>query len=105
MSYIKAHPFGHKQGGGRPKYYGHQIVRKQVITRLVPFTVTCRDKDGNVITKPELNKRGKPTGKLIPVTQTFYTKVTKVINHYINPVKRGRTLGEMVYESYKATAE
>lgn len=31
MSYIKAHPFGHKQGEGRPKYYGHQIVRKQVI--------------------------------------------------------------------------
>ena len=101
MSYIKAHPFGYKQQAGSSKYYGHQIVRKQVITRLVPFTVTRRDEAGNVIMVPELNKRGKPTSKLIPATQTFYNKVTKVINHYINPVKRGRTLGEMVYSTYQ----
>ena len=105
MSYIKAHPFGYKKQKGHSKWFGHQIIHKQTITRLVPFIVICRDKEGNPIMKPELTKKGKPTGKLIPATQTFYNKVTKVINHYVNPVKRGRTLGEMVYESYKAHAE
>ena len=106
MSYIKAHPFGYKkQGEKKSNWFGHPLIRKQVITEVIPYEVTRRDKDGNPIMQPELTKKGKPTGKLIPATQTFYNKVTKVINHYVSSVKRGRTLAEMVYESYKAHAE
>lgn len=105
MSYIKAHPFGYKKQEGRSKWFGHQVLHKQVITRLMPFTVICRDKEGKPIMMPERDKKGKATGKMIPVTETFYNRVVKVINHYTHDRKRGRTLGEMVYESYKATAE
>ena len=91
-----------KSKGGGSKWFGHPLVRKQVITKVIPYQVTCRDKDGNPIMQPELNKKGKPTGNMIPVTETFYNRVVKVINHYTNDRKKGRTLGEMVYASYKA---
>ena len=83
------------------KEFGHQVGDVQVITMKLPYEVAKRDKNGKQVYRYETDILGKK--KRIPIMETFYNAVHKVVYHNIdaNP-KRGRTLADMVYESYKA---
>lgn len=98
---IAVHPFGYKRIKEAKKEFGHQIGDVQVITMTLPYEVAKRDKDGKQVYRYETDILGKK--KRIPIMETFHNTVHKVVYHNIAAKpKKGRTLADMVYESYKA---
>ena len=98
---IKVHPFGYKKIKEAKKEFGHQVGDVQVIKMILPYEVMARDKNGKQLYRYETDILGKK--KRIPIIETFYNTVHKVVYHNIDAKpKRGRTLADMVYESYKA---
>lgn len=101
--YAKAHPIGYapiknKQSSNLSRFAHSQepVQRVQTIRMRVPIEQNVRDEDGNVI----YEGRGKNRK---PVTEVVgYHEQTRVIKHYDPKPKRGRTLAEMVYESFDA---
>lgn len=101
---IKVHPFGYKslRGDDKEKRFGHQIDKDnvQLVTIKVPYEVPVR-KNGKYIFTDEVDENGKKHRILL--TETLFNTITKVIYHNIDAKPRkGRTLADMVYESYKA---
>ena len=108
MSYVKAHPFGHK---GRKStatkedmalsHANVPLAHKQTVTEVVEYKVARRvpmvtiRPNGKKKTEyvPVLDKKGNPT------YDTFYRTETRVVCHYGREVK-GRTLAMMVYETF-----
>ena len=98
---IKVHSFGYKKIHEAKKRTGHQIGDVQVITMTLPYEVAKRDKNGKQVYRYETDILGKK--KRIPIVETFHNTVHKVVYHSIDAKpKKGRTLADMVYESYKA---
>ena len=114
MSYVKAHPFGYKpvkNYTGKPAETPQDKGRKQTIVYEVEYKVMRRKKVWE--TDPVT---GKKKMKLVPVTETKKVKgktvevpvydtykgvQTREVKHY-GRAKKGRTLAEMVYESFPA---
>ena len=83
---IAVHPFGYKKIKEAKKEFGHQTGNVQVIEMTLPY---------------ETDILGKK--KRVPIMETFHNTVHKVVYHNIDAKpKKGRTLADMVYESYKA---
>lgn len=98
---IAVHPFGYKKIKEAKKEFGHQVGDVQVITMTLPYEVAKRDKNGKQLYRYETDILDKK--KRIPIMETFYNTIHKVVYHIINAKpKKGRTLADMVYESYKA---
>ena len=96
---IKVHPFGYKKIKEAKKEFGHSVGDVQVVTMILPYEVGKKDKTGKQIYRYETDILGKK--KRIPIMETFHNTVHKVVYHNAKP-KRGRTLADMVYESYNA---
>ena len=98
---IAVHPFGYKKIKEAKKEFGHQIGDVQNITMNLPYKVPIRDENGKLQYKYEKGENGKKHKVL--VTETFLNTFHKVVYHNINnKPKKGRSLADMVYESYKA---
>ena len=90
--YAKAHPFGYKPvTGGVSSRKNEPCTSIQTVTMKVPYEVTVRNKKGEIVYKG----RGKNRK---PLTETFFSTVTRTIKHY-SQAKKGRTLADMVYSS------
>ena len=85
MPYIKAHPFGYKPIKDKPAK-----VEREMPDRIQTVTIK------NEYKTKERNAIGQVIGET-----THETTSTRVIKHYDHHPK-GRTLGDMVYESIKA---
>ena len=96
---IAVHPFGYKRIKEAKKEFGHQVGDVQVVTMNLPYKVPVKGDDGKLQYKYERDENGKKHKVL--VTETFFNTFHKVVYHNAKP-KRGRTLADMVYESYKA---
>ena len=97
---IAVHPFGYKRIKEAKKDFGHQIGDVQTITIKVPYEVPVRryGKPVFTYTTDENGKKHK-----VFLTETFFNTIKKVVYHSIDSKpKKGRTLADMVYESYKA---
>lgn len=89
MSYTKAHPFGYKAvKGQKASHFREQMVDVQTIKEKKEYKVARRDREGNVI---------KENGKVL--YDTFTNEFTRPVKNFNPKPKRGRTLGEMVFES------
>ena len=90
MPYIKAHPFGYKKAEKTPsKHKGDILTGLQKCLVKVPYEVTLRDCTGAPVME------GKK-----PVKQVFFNTYVRTMRVFTPKPKRGRTLGDMVYESY-----
>ena len=101
---IKVHPFGYKslRGSDKEKRFGHQIDKDniQLVTMKVPYQLPVR-KNGKYVFTNEVDEKSKKHKVLL--VDTLFNTITKVIYHTIDAKPRkGRTLADMVYESYKA---
>ena len=101
---IKVHPFGYKnlRGSDKEKRFGHQIDKDniQLVKMKVPYQVPVR-KNGKYLFTYTTDENGKK--HRVFLTETFFNTITKVIYHNIDAKpKKGRSLADMVYESYKA---
>ena len=101
---ISVHPFGYKKlrGSDKERRLGHQIDKDnvQLVTMKVPYEVPVR-KNGKLIFIYEVDEKGKK--HKVPFTETLFNTITKVIYHTIDAKPRkGKTLADMVYETYKA---
>jgi len=101
---IAVHPFGYKKlrGSDKEKRLGYQIDKEniQLVTMKVSYQVPIR-KNGKYVFIDEVDEKGKKHKILF--TETLFNTITKVIYHNIDAKpKKGRTLADMVYESFKA---
>jgi len=101
---IAVHPFGYKKlrGSDKERRLGHQIDKDnvQLVTMKVPYQVPVR-KNGKYGFTNEVDEKGKKHKVLL--VDTLFNTITKVIYHNIDAKPRkGKTLADMVYESYKA---
>ena len=99
---ITVHPFGYKRIVEAKKDFGHQIDKNniQLVKMKVPYRVPVR-KNGKFVFTYTTDENGKK--HRVFLTDTFFNTITKVIYHNIDAKPRkGRSLADMVYESYKA---
>ena len=115
MAYVKAHPFGYKPTKdytGKPSATPQNKKVRQTVLMETEYKVMRRTK---VWEKDPIT--GKMKMKLVPVTETITTKLgkkkvvpvydtykgvqTREVKCYASQ-KKGRTLAEMVYESFPA---
>ena len=99
---IAVHPFGYKGIATAKKDFGHQIDKDniQLVKMKVPYRVPVR-KNGKFVFTYTTDENGKK--HRVFLTDTFFNTITKVIYHNIDAKPRkGRSLADMVYESYKA---
>lgn len=103
---IKIHPFGYKKFQSCKLNYKYSKDSRnpvQTITIVLPYNVASRDKEGKIIYHYETIDGKK---KKVPTTKTYYNTFVKNVKHSnANRPFKGRTLAEMVHESYKAKAE
>lgn len=84
MSYAKAHPFGYKPVKGRKSDHSReQVVDVQTIKVKEEYKVARRDEKGKIVGY-----------------DTFSNEFVRPVKNYNPKPKKGRTLGEMVYESF-----
>ena len=97
---IAVHPFGYKRITTAKKDFGHQIGDVQTIIMKVPYQVPVR-RYGKYLFTYVTDENGKK--HRVPFTETFFNTIKKVVYHSIDAKpKKGRSLADMVYESYKA---
>lgn len=108
MAYIKAHPFGYKpvkDYTGKPMGTPVDNKHTQTVTTTTTYNVMRREKvwETDPVTGqrkmklvPVTKKEGK---KEVPVYDTYTATQTRQVKHY-GRQKKGKTLGEMVYESF-----
>lgn len=99
--YAKAHPFGYQPIKNRQSvnlspstHYREEVSRVQTVRMMVPVYRVHRDENGKVL----YEGRGKNRKPVMSFDR--YLPQTRVIKHYDPKPKRGRTLAEMVYESF-----
>ena len=99
--YIKAHPFGYQPIKNKRStnllpstHYREEVSRVQTVRMMVPVYQKLRNEKGAVVYEGR-GKNRKPV--LFEAGRHFQTRVIK---HYDPKPKRGRTLAEMVYESF-----
>ena len=98
---IKVHPFGYKRIKEAKKEFGHQVGDVQIIEMKVPYEVPIKDVNGKLQYTYKKDENGKKHKVLL--TEVLFNTIHKVVYHSINSKpKKGRTLADMVYESYKA---
>ena len=96
---ITVHPFGYKRIKEAKKEFGHQVGDVQIVTMKLPYKVPVKGDNGKLQYKYEIDEKGKKYKVLI--TETFFFFFRKVVYHNIDSKPRkGRTLADMVYESY-----
>lgn len=106
MAYVKAHPFGYKSGHRTAKSIGTPLYKKQTVTTVTSYKVMRRKMVWEV--DPETGKRKM---KLVPVYEregknrkpvydTFKASQHFVLNNYYNRPQKGRTLAQMVYDTF-----
>lgn len=101
MPYVKAHPFGYqpiknKQSTNLSRFTHHRepVQRTQTVRMLVPVEEPVRDANGKILYEGRGKKR-KPITRIV----AYHTQ-TRVIKHYDQSHRKGRTLAEMVYETF-----
>lgn len=105
MSYVKAHPFGYAPIKRKAANYAQIPFREtQTATVIREYKVARRE------VKMETDERGKRKMRLVPVTtgsgkkkkvvyDTYKTIEHRPIKHF-GRVSKGRTLAQMVYETF-----
>ena len=86
MPYIKAHPFGYKPVKDfKSNHFRDPLVSIQSVVIKGKYTVHYRDEKGIIIG-----------------AETYENTFIRPVKNYNPRPKRGRTLGDMVYEFLKA---